>query len=357
MVPSPKVKTSAQFIADALKKPIPAEKLTEALEKIRKGATSSLSLSKVLGVLNALGWKIQPTAGWIPWHFRAVNDGNRWVLQSVSVDKPEELSKLQEAREKILREAVNYLPDRVTVGKKVVMEVSSIKEGGYGNSYFQFKEWTGGDGIKLTTPRGKVIDILPGRGSVGKPLERALDYERELTAGGWKLDASAALGKQEHVPAEARTRENTGTCPVCWGNYKLSSGHLVLHGYQRPGWGHVNGSCDGTNYEPLETSATGAKMWLEKLEDVLKKQKANKDKIDSNQVSELLAGDGNKGRWIKAGEPGFRSLYERFVRDTESNIKLYERDIELYKKVIAAWKVRPLPQQGEVQRDMRFFTK
>lgn len=356
MESSPKVKSSAQFIADAIKRPIPPEKLTEAFEKIRKGATASLSFPKKIGVLAALGWKVEPTSGWVPFHFRASDDGNRWVLKSASVHKLEELPKLQEEHEKKLREAVSYLPDRVTVGKKVVMDVTPIKEAyGGGHPYFEFKEWTGCDGIKLTTPRGKKIELLPERNGVGKTLERALwDHERELNAGGWKQDAATALGKEEHVPAEARTRENTGTCAACWGNYKLSGGRLVLHGYRRPGWGHVNGSCDGINYEPLETSVNGAKMWLGKLEDELKRQKSNKHKIDTNQVTEILAG---KGRWVKVGEPEFRHLYDRFVRDTDSNIKSYEKEIESYRKIIAGWKTRPLPKEGEPQRDMRYFLK
>lgn len=359
MAPATHIKSSAQFIADALKKPIPPDKLTEALEKIRKGATASLSLSKTLGILNALGWKVQPAAGWIPFHFlsKGYKDArDYWVLKVVSVDKSEELPRLQEEHEKILRRAVAHLPERVTVGEKKVMDVSPIKKGNYDIHYFEFKEWTGCDGINLTTPRGKKIELLPERNGVGKPLERALfNYEKDLNAGGWKEDASAALGKEEHVPAEARTRENTGTCGVCWGNYKLSGGRLVLHGYERPGWGHVKGSCDGVGYQPLETSAEGAKMWLGKLEVQLKKHRSIKDKIDSNQVTEILTGKGD--RWVKVGEPNFPMLYDRLVKDTESSIKSYEKEIEIYKKIIAGWKVRPMPKEGERQRDMRFFVK
>jgi hypothetical protein len=358
MAPSPYVKSSADFIAAARKKVLRPDKLKEALEKIRKGATASFTLSKVIGILDTLGWKVESKPGWVPFHFKS-HDDNRWVLKSVFVYKSSEIPHLESEREKTIQKVVSRLPEKVTVGEKVVMDVSPIKKGAqYGDDvihYFEFKEWTGADGIKLTSPRGKVIELLPDRSYVNQPLERALHgYESELNAGGWKEDASAALGKEVHVPAAARTRENTGTCPVCVGNYKLSNGRLVLHGYMRPGWGHVRGECKGVDWPPLETSASGAKMWLEKLESDLKREKENLVKIETNQVSELRDRD---GVWHKPGSNIFRSLYERFERDTKSNIKLYEADVATYNKVISLWKPRPMPKEGEPQRGLGFFTK
>lgn len=349
------VKSSAQFIADAKKKVLPPDKLKEALEKIRKGATASLSLSKMIGILVTLGWKVEPTAGWVPFHFRAQSDGNRWVLKSASVETSAELPRLTEEHDKTARQAVDYLPDRVTVGGKVVMDVTPIKKGSHDIHYFEFKEWTGADGIKVTSPRGKVIVLVPSKYHLGQPLERALSgCESDFNAAGWKQDASDALGKEEHVPAEARTRENTGTCPVCVGNYKLSKVVLVLHGYERRGWGHVRGQCEGVNWQPLETSVAGAQMWLGKLEKRLKEEKETQVKIQSNQVGELR---GRDGVWHKAGSSMFRMLYERFARDTESNIKLYGEEIERYRKIVTIWKPRPMPKEGEPQRGLGFFLK
>jgi len=49
--------------------------------------------------------------------------------------------------------------------------------------------------------------------------------------------------------------ENTGTCPCCFGSYKLKPGRrelrMTLHGYRRPGCGYVVGNCPGINFAPL----------------------------------------------------------------------------------------------------------
>ena len=132
-------------------------------------------------------------------------------------------------------------------------------------------------------------------------------------------------------------------------------GALVLHGYQRPGWGHVSGQCDGRGYGPLETSVDGAKMWLGRLVATLKKEKENLANIEGGRVTSLL--HPRSKQWLKPGDPLFATFFDGFERNTRSNIKLYERDVELYQKVIAVWKTRPLPKDGELQRGTSFFLK
>ena len=57
--------------------------------------------------------------------------------------------------------------------------------------------------------------------------------------------------------------DRIGTCPRCWGQYKVRDDDqdgrwsLVLHGYERPGHGHVVGRCAGTDEQPLEHSPDG----------------------------------------------------------------------------------------------------
>lgn len=67
-----------------------------------------------------------------------------------------------------------------------------------------------------------------------------------------------------------------GTCPACFGGFKLRSRRdaehplLVLHGYERPGLGYVNGRCFGVDYPPFELSPEGSKAWLKELVSTLK---------------------------------------------------------------------------------------
>lgn len=57
--------------------------------------------------------------------------------------------------------------------------------------------------------------------------------------------------------------DRIGTCPRCWGQFKVRDDDqdgrwsLVLHGYERPGHGHVVGRCAGTDQQPLEHSPDG----------------------------------------------------------------------------------------------------
>lgn len=56
-----------------------------------------------------------------------------------------------------------------------------------------------------------------------------------------------------YVTIEREGRERLrGTCQACGGQQVVADGRIVLHGYQRPGLGWINGRCMGTGYEPAE---------------------------------------------------------------------------------------------------------
>lgn len=65
--------------------------------------------------------------------------------------------------------------------------------------------------------------------------------------------------------ARQDVEDRIGTCPSCWGQYKVrdddqdGNWRLVLHGYQRPGDGNILGGCLGTDQQPLEHSPDGLK--------------------------------------------------------------------------------------------------
>ena len=61
-----------------------------------------------------------------------------------------------------------------------------------------------------------------------------------------------------------RDLTNTGTCPVCEGNFKRDGkGGMVHHGYQRPGDGFIHGDCFAVGYQPWEISPAGAMAYLQ----------------------------------------------------------------------------------------------
>lgn len=347
-----KNKPAVQIVAGVLKKPPTREKLTEMFEKIRKGATASLSLPQILASFVALGWEIEPITTWVPLHYPYQG---KWHLNSAWSKNPAEESDLIELQAKMKKSQASVLPDEVKIGERIIMDVEPVKDGSHGIKYFNWKEWVGSDAIRITNTRGKSFDLDRDHHTIDRPLEYCLYRYSEIlyNKSGWKEDASAALGKEVHVPAAARTRENTGTCPACWGNYKLNDGRLVLHGYQRPGWGHVVGSCDAEKYPPAETSDSGFKMWLGKLETTLKLEEKTMHNIKEGLVTQIQVG--RKGGWVKKDEPMFAMHLDNLTRATEDSIKTYKSEVQLYHKLIAAWKVRPFPKEGELQRGPKFF--
>ena len=46
--------------------------------------------------------------------------------------------------------------------------------------------------------------------------------------------------------------DGIGTCQACMGEFKVSGGIMVLHGYRRPGHGQVVGQCAGAGVAPYE---------------------------------------------------------------------------------------------------------
>lgn len=75
----------------------------------------------------------------------------------------------------------------------------------------------------------------------------------------------------EAVVGRQLMEDRIGTCPRCWGQYKVRDDNqdgvweLVLHGYERPGHGHVVGRCAGTDQQPLEHSPDGLQPAIEDL--------------------------------------------------------------------------------------------
>lgn len=346
-------KTAAQLIAAARKRPLAPEKLQAVMLKIRKGATASLTISQIVNVIDAIGWKIEPMVGWVPMHY--MHDGEMHLEQ---IYAPGGIEAIKHDHERSKKSEVKMLPPKAVVGQHVVMEVSEIKEG-YKGYLFHQKEWVGAEGFRIATNDGKIIEHLPGRYDLAKPLDYGrYDIVRALNKAGWDTAVNAALNMEAHKPAEPRSRENTGTCGWCWGNYKLDNGRLVLHGYQRPGWGHVHGRCRCVNYQPLELSPATAVAYREALDEWIGERQSFLNKVAAGEVAEVAIGHGGRNaQWLKKGEPGFERHLKIHVDRAKSDIDEMNRTAATYDKIIAKWRVRPMPKDGELLRGPGFFTK
>jgi hypothetical protein len=76
-------------------------------------------------------------------------------------------------------------------------------------------------------------------------------------------------------------------------------------------------------------------------------------KIDAGEVQEITVYK-NK---IASSDPLFKMHLQNFRRSCTSTIEQLKGDIDLYGKILNAWKPRPMPKDGEHIRVLKFFLK
>lgn len=347
-------------IARARRKPMEDAKLRELLTKLRKGATGTLTFGKLVNVFDALGWNIEPFLGWSANHYPYDGKETRPSFDSrsraVTERKHEEMKELESSEPK-------SPPGKI--GDRVVSQVGEIKVGhDYGKGdvpyYFYYREWIACEGVTVTSSKGSSEDFLPNHHRRGLsildnyPSSTVDEIWRGVKGAGINDDINKFLGTEAHIPAAQRTRENTGTCPACWGNFKLEDNKLVMHGYKRPGYGFQVGKCFATWAPPLELSVDGAVAYQGYLQEHLDRCEKNLPGYKNGTVSSVK--DYN-GRPVHPGDASYARLVAEAARQLEHEIATLKRDVEFYSTVISVWRERPLPKQGEPQRRPEFFVK
>ena len=97
---------------------------------------------------------------------------------------------------------------------------------------------------------------------------------------------NAKLGTEPYLTGDDKKRAKEkegidmgvlGTCPCCFGTFKLllkgsrngsdkTMPGMVLHGYKRPGTGYAEGECHGVGWPPYELSKEGTENYLRWIE-------------------------------------------------------------------------------------------
>lgn len=185
-------------------------------------------------------------------------------------------------------------------------------------------------------------------------IGRVADYE----LAGWLFKetaadahASVALGMPS-VEDEKRERENkardwinTGTCPACFRNVKMRDGKMVLHGYERPGYGYTIGQCFGVGYEPYERSPEGTKACRAHYEEMKKHlenvvaQMSSPDFCSPLQTTKHV-------RWEtvtvtvtrEEDEHEWKRILATSIASTESQIRMIDVDIRILTEKIEEWR-------------------
>jgi hypothetical protein len=153
-------------------------------------------------------------------------------------------------------------------------------------------------------------------------------------------------------PVDPRTLQNTGTCPVCFGNTKLLNGTMMRHGWsvagrrQRGVLGLTThtGPCFGVGYQPFQLSPEGTKDYLRlvlipfilKTEDQLAALK-NRPETISVQVSRV------KAETLDQNHKDYDRQLKRQIEQTEQKLNALEQEAKDLRAHIADWELRPLP--------------
>ena len=219
------------------------EKMKALLLKLRKGADASLTqraLFKVLALLG--GWRVEEIIGLVPMHY--MHDGEPQKESYAEEDEAAARAKYDDLKSKV----VTHLPSNPQEGHEYVMDLEDLRSWEHsfakGGKYHgaKYNAWVGAQGHRITDPQGTTFEMLPSRWDLERPSGRdrkkltiydTMHWLKTKTT--YLAQINELLGMEEHVPAQKRTRDNTGTCAVCFRNIKIvqKGDHVVmaLHGY------------------------------------------------------------------------------------------------------------------------------
>jgi hypothetical protein len=330
-------------------------KTRNILDKLRL-PYRGMRLDETLLGLQLLGWTTEPIVTVAPLHYD---------------DKPlhkdfRDANSADKMRDVLRDDLVNALPRNPTVDRYYVMDLAGPGKTIYSDFTITYRAWRGVEGWRVTSPTGETYELL------AEPLGRARGRDRIKPAPllRWLEKTSAPAAAQKMFLAErdarlipdVRTRENTGTCGCCLRNIKLREKRgeklpiVVLHGYRRPGDGHVVGHCLGEGYPPYELSDAATRL----LRDIVRPWIANLvehiERLRSGDIQEITILNRTTRR---ADVPP--ALWEDTVRRAVDYNKVtllrYQKTLKACDELIADWKLRPLPKAGTEHRrskDMYF---
>lgn len=351
------------------------EKIKALLIKLRKGSDASVTLKQLLEVLRYLGgWAVEPFVGLVQLHGYP-NEPNAPNLETnvnpLTVRARWELTKDLE---------VESLPSNPQAMKHYTMDVTAPTNKGFNLNLtgYYFREWVGANGLRFTSPEGAVFELLPNRSYYAQysdpkkiPYYEVRQWLRDSTS--FLTQVSNALGvntyEREREESKPRTRENTGTCPCCFRNIKLKRQGddymIVLHGYERPGWGQVHGKCIGVNFPPFELSPKGTVRLVKVLRDSVRDSESSLRNLQEGRVTELYTTQGDKltlalliqryGQDV--GNREWADKVKAKVRDTIALISDLKKDIKLLDGLIDSWEKQELPQVGETPKPPPMFLR
>lgn len=354
------LKVAARYAA----RPMKEEKVKALLMKLRKGSGTGLKGAELEQVLLYLGgWRIEETKVWVP-------EGGRYVPK----DEPKTYSNSHPGNVKTTWDSykddeVQRLPDAESqkVSARVYMDVGEIRELPNGWTGFDFRGFRVDRGMTVTSPEGKSWEKgedleqfrngYPSNSGLLKWVTTETSFLKQVSE---KLDLPTFEKEREDAKRNnaPRTRNNTGTCPACFNNVKLvpkakkgsdkSLPGMTLHGYKRPGLGYLHSNCFGELWPPFELSSEGTFACADSLEKTKRGYEEHLGRLRKGGITSIITAPGSKP-YVKEemGPKEWDKVLNSEIDTTERIIHSIESDIVRLRRHGNAWKLEPLPMEGE----------
>lgn len=352
------------------------ERMKALLLKLRKGADASLSMGQLIKVLALLGgWRVEEIVGLTQIHY----DDHAHALRT------EDEAKARAAWENLKKLEVASLPATPKLGGYYVMDLQPLKafETPWANARkehgAEYKLWVGTPGYRFTDPEGKVYELLPSRHdfSSGMSIQQReqglpevdvknlkkrlrlydlLPWMKEHTT--YMAQINQTLGMEEHVPAAQRTRDNTGTCGVCFRNIKIirkgEHTFMALHGYNRPGDGFIVGRCPGGDHAPYELSAEATKRVLKDAQahlDGIEKYLRTLEDPNLQEFDESHFDMGAPAKVIRRDYAHWEAALDRHKSSVKYKVAAAKAERDIFNWLVEHWELRALPKEGDKEID------
>jgi len=142
-----------------------------------------------------------------------------------------------------------------------------------------------------------------------------------------------------YLEAMATKTRHIGTCAYCGQSVKCPRGKLAHHGYRRPGYGYIEGSCPGTHHEPYEVSPKTAELGVNQYNHEVDSLK-NRLREHAKATEITLKGPRSysKERVVQKGDDDWEHVHRAVENRIEGDLKQAERLLKHYEKLVRDWK-------------------
>ena len=144
-----------------------------------------------------------------------------------------------------------------------------------------------------------------------------------------------------------------GECQICEGKFKTTAdGHVALHGYKRPGDGHIRDRCPGEGSFAYERSRDMIPPMIELYKNEESKHRETLSKIERGTLAYFFESVGWRKPLVEVtpADPLWVSKLERYRCSQDAILRQAAHRREHYEKRYQNWRIRPLEEVDEEGR-------